>query len=78
MRKWEDLASKPKGEEELGRPECKWKYNIKMGLQEVGRECVKLLPLAECSKYPLTDGCEYGNYILASVGVKFLYQPSDY
>jgi len=49
-----------------------------MGLHEVGWECGKLLPLAECSKYPLTDGCECGNYILASVDVKFLYQPSDY
>ena len=61
MRNCKDLVSKPEGDEELGRPECKWKYNIKMGLQEVEWECVKLLPLAEYSKYPLTGGCECGN-----------------
>lgn len=34
---------------------------LKMDLQEVGWECVKLLSLAEYSKYPLTDGCECDN-----------------
>jgi hypothetical protein len=30
------LVGKPEGKRPLGRPRCKWKDNIKMGLQEVG------------------------------------------
>ena len=30
------LVGKPKGKRPLGRPRCRWVYNIKMELQEVG------------------------------------------
>jgi hypothetical protein len=30
------LVGKPEGKKPLGRPRCRWKYNIKMDLQEVG------------------------------------------
>jgi hypothetical protein len=30
------LVGKPEGKRPLGRPRCRWEYNIKMGLQEVG------------------------------------------
>ena len=33
------LVGKPKGKRPLGRPRCRWKDNIKMDLQEVGRDC---------------------------------------
>jgi hypothetical protein len=31
------LVGKPEGNKPLGRPKCRWEYNIKMDLQEV--EC---------------------------------------
>ena len=30
------LVGKPEGKRPLGRPRCRWEYNIKMDLQEVG------------------------------------------
>jgi hypothetical protein len=30
------LVGKPEGKIPLGRPRCRWEYNIKMDLQEVG------------------------------------------
>jgi hypothetical protein len=30
------LVGKPEGRRPLGRPRCRWEYNIKMDLQEVG------------------------------------------
>ena len=30
------LVGKPEGKRPLGRPRCRWKYNIKMDPQEVG------------------------------------------
>jgi hypothetical protein len=30
------LVGKPEGKRPLGRPRCRWKDNIRMGLQEVG------------------------------------------
>jgi hypothetical protein len=30
------LVGRPDGKRPLGRPRCRWEYNIKMGLQEVG------------------------------------------
>jgi len=30
------LVGKPEGKGPLGRPRCRWEYNIKMDLQEVG------------------------------------------
>jgi len=29
------LVRKPEGKRPLGRPRCRWEYNIKMNLQEV-------------------------------------------
>jgi hypothetical protein len=31
------LVGKPEGKRPLGRPRCRWEYNIKMNIQEVGR-----------------------------------------
>jgi hypothetical protein len=30
------LVGKPEGKRPLGRPRCRWEYNIRMNLQEVG------------------------------------------
>jgi hypothetical protein len=30
------LVRKPEGKRPLGRPKCRWEYNIKMELQEMG------------------------------------------
>jgi hypothetical protein len=30
------LVGKPEGRRPLGRPRCRWKYNIKMDLREIG------------------------------------------
>jgi hypothetical protein len=30
------LVGKPEGKRPLGKPRCRWEYNIKMDLQEVG------------------------------------------
>jgi hypothetical protein len=30
------LAGKPEGKRPLGRPRCRWNYNIKMNLREIG------------------------------------------
>jgi hypothetical protein len=33
------LVGKPEGKTQLGRPRSRWKNNIKMDLQEIGRIC---------------------------------------
>ena len=33
------LLGKPDGKRPLGRPRCRWEDNIKMDLEEVGRDC---------------------------------------
>ena len=38
---------KPDGKRALGRPRCRWKDNIKMGLQEVGYEGMDWIDLAQ-------------------------------
>ena len=41
------LVGKPEGKRPLGRPRRRWKYNIKMDLQEVGRGCGDWMELAQ-------------------------------
>jgi len=39
------LGGKPEGKRPLGRPRCRWEYNIIMDLQEVGcggMDCIEL------------------------------------
>ena len=38
---------KPEGKRPLGRPKCRWKYNIKVDLQEVGFGCMDWIELAQ-------------------------------
>jgi hypothetical protein len=39
FRKWEGVVGKPERKRQLGRTRRRWKDNIKMDLQEVGRGC---------------------------------------
>ena len=41
------LVGKPKGKRPLGTPGRRWEDNIKMGLQEVGCECMEWIELAQ-------------------------------
>ena len=41
------LVGKPEGKRPFGRPRCRWEYNIKMALQEVGRGCVDWMELVQ-------------------------------
>ena len=41
------LAGKPEGKRPLGRPRGRWKDNIKINLQEVGRGCGDWMELAQ-------------------------------
>ena len=41
------LVAKPEGKRPLGRPRRRWKDNIKMDLQEVGRGCGDRMELAQ-------------------------------
>ena len=41
------LVGKPEGKRPLGRPRRRWKDNIKMDLQEVGRGCEDWMELAQ-------------------------------
>ena len=41
------LIGKPEGKRPLGRPRHRWKDNIKMDLQEVGRSCGDWMELAQ-------------------------------
>ena len=41
------LVGKPEGKRPLGRPRRRWEDNIKMDLQEVGRDCGDLMELAQ-------------------------------
>ena len=41
------LVGKPEGKRPLGTPRCRWEYNIKMDLQEVGRGCGDWMELAK-------------------------------
>ena len=38
---------KPEGKRPLGRPKYRWKYNIKVDLQEVGFGCMDWIELAQ-------------------------------
>ena len=38
---------KPEGKRPLGRPRCRWEDNIKMALQEVGKDCGDWMELAK-------------------------------
>ena len=44
------LVGKPEGKRPLGRPRRRWKDNIKMDLQEVGRGCGDWMELAQDRK----------------------------
>ena len=41
------LVGKPEGKRPLGRPRRRWKDNIKMDLEEVGRACGEWMELAK-------------------------------
>ena len=41
------LVGKPDGKRDPGRPRCRWEYNIKMDLQEVGCRGMDWTELAE-------------------------------
>ena len=41
------LVGKPEGKRPLGRPRRRWEDNIKMDLQEVGRDCGNWMELAQ-------------------------------
>ena len=41
------LVGKPEGKRPLGRPRSRWKDNIKMDLEEVGRGCGDWMELAQ-------------------------------
>ena len=41
------LVGKPEEKRPLGRPGCRWEDNIKMDLQEVGRDCGNWMELAQ-------------------------------
>ena len=41
------LVGKPEGKRQLGRPGCRCEDNIKMDLQEVGRDCGDWMELAQ-------------------------------
>jgi hypothetical protein len=42
-----DLVPKPEGKGPLGRPRCRWDYNIKIDLQEVRCDCMDWVELAQ-------------------------------
>ena len=41
------LVVKPEGQRPLGRPRLRWEDNIKMNLEEVGRDCGDWMELAQ-------------------------------
>ena len=41
------LGGKPEGKRSLGRPRRRWEDNIKMDLQDVGRDCEDWMELAQ-------------------------------
>ena len=41
------LVGKPEGKRPLGRPRCRWEYNIMMDIQEVGGGCEDWIELAQ-------------------------------
>jgi hypothetical protein len=41
------LVRKPEGKEPMSRPRCRWKDNIKTGLQKVGCGCMDWIELAQ-------------------------------
>jgi len=56
------LVGKPEGKRPLGRPRRRWKDNIKMGVQEVGRGCRDWMELArDRDRWQVAGTCEYGD-----------------
>jgi len=41
------LVGKPEGKKPLGRPRCRWEYNMKIDLQEVGCESMDLIEVPQ-------------------------------
>jgi len=41
------LVGRPEGKRPLGRPRCRWEYNIKMDLREIGIDEVNWIQLAQ-------------------------------
>jgi hypothetical protein len=41
------LVGRPEGKRPLGRPGCRWEYNIKMDLREIGIDEVNWIQLAQ-------------------------------
>jgi hypothetical protein len=56
------LVGKPEGKRPLGRPRRRWEDNIKTDLQEVGREGMDWIELAQDR-----DTCERGSELSGSV-----------
>jgi hypothetical protein len=53
------LVRKSEEKETLGRTRCRWEDNIKMDLEETGREGVEWIQLTEYG--PVTGSCEHGS-----------------
>ena len=45
------LVGKPEGKRPLGRPRRRWEDNIKMDLEEVGRDCGDWMGLADRDRW---------------------------
>jgi hypothetical protein len=41
------LVGRPEGKRPLGRPRCRWEYNIKMDLREIGIDRANWIQLAQ-------------------------------
>jgi hypothetical protein len=54
------LVGKPEGKRPLRRPRCRWIYNIKMDLVEIGLGVVDWIGQAS-GKVQVESSCEHGN-----------------
>jgi hypothetical protein len=59
------LMGKPEGKVPPARTRCKWEYNIKKDLQEVGRGFGDWMELAQ--DRDMAGACEYGNELSGSI-----------
>ena len=59
------LVGKPEGKRPLRRPTGRWEDNIKMDLQEVGRDCG--LDGVGSGRGQVAGACEYGNDLSSSI-----------